>query len=93
MTLIRLVKTSEKGLRPLGHRSVEWRFDLCFQQKRRRGVGWAKKITRWSTFLVGFWADASPMFQGPVGGLKNCNLLSHTRMITRLAYIRSSVPL
>jgi hypothetical protein len=32
MTPIRQGKTSEKGLRPLGHRSVKLGFDFCFQQ-------------------------------------------------------------
>ena len=32
-------KNGEKGLRPLGHRSVEWHFDLCFQQRSYGGWG------------------------------------------------------
>jgi hypothetical protein len=39
MTPIRLAKTSEKGLRPLGHRSVELHFSFCFQQKAYPRVG------------------------------------------------------
>jgi hypothetical protein len=34
---------AKKRLRPVGHRSVEVGFDLCFQQKWVRGVGWARK--------------------------------------------------
>jgi hypothetical protein len=33
MTPIRLAKTTSKGLRPLGHRSVELELGVCFQQK------------------------------------------------------------
>src|SRR5438045_1739049 len=32
MTPIRLTKTTEKGLRPLGDSTVELHFDFCFQQ-------------------------------------------------------------
>jgi len=37
MTAIRQDKTSEKGLRPLGHRSVELHFGFCFQQNAYGG--------------------------------------------------------
>jgi hypothetical protein len=33
MTPIRQGKTTEKRLRPVGHRSVELRLGVCFQQK------------------------------------------------------------
>jgi len=39
MTPIRLAKTTEKGLRPLGHRSVELHFGFCFQQSAMGGWG------------------------------------------------------
>ena len=29
----------ENGLRPIGHRPVEWHFDVCFQQSGQRGGG------------------------------------------------------
>jgi len=45
MTPIRLVKTSEKGLRPLGHRSVELHFSFCFQQNVLGGWGRGLKDT------------------------------------------------
>jgi hypothetical protein len=31
------MKNGEKGLRPIGHRSVEFGFDLCFQQECQGG--------------------------------------------------------
>jgi hypothetical protein len=37
MTPIRLAKTTEKELRPLGDRSVELHFDVCFQQNAYGG--------------------------------------------------------
>jgi len=37
MTPFRQGKTGEKRLRPLGHRSVEWHFDFCFQQNAYGG--------------------------------------------------------
>jgi len=37
ITAIRLVKTTEKGLRPLGHRSVELHFDFCLKQNAYGG--------------------------------------------------------
>jgi hypothetical protein len=41
------MKSREKGLRPLGHRSVEMHFDVCLQQKRLCRVGvWLKDAGR-----------------------------------------------
>jgi hypothetical protein len=34
---IRPLKNAKEGLRPLGHRSVELRFDVCFQQSAMGG--------------------------------------------------------
>jgi len=45
MTPIRQRKTSEKELRPLGHRSVELGFDFCFQQNVYGGWGRGLKDT------------------------------------------------
>jgi hypothetical protein len=47
MTSIRLAKTIEKELRPLGDRSVELHFDFCFQQNAYGGWGpWLRVIGR-----------------------------------------------
>jgi hypothetical protein len=85
-------KNAKKGFRPFGHRPVEWQFAFCLQQNRRKGGGGGQKFTRRSTFFSRILADAFPMFRG-LSSARNCKLLSHTRMISRLAYIRSSVPL
>jgi hypothetical protein len=39
LTAIEALKNGKKGFRPLGHRSVELGFDLCFQQNAYRGWG------------------------------------------------------
>jgi hypothetical protein len=39
LTAIEALKNAKKGLRPLGHRSVELRFDVCFQQNAYGGWG------------------------------------------------------
>jgi len=45
MTAIRLAKTTEKGLRPFGDRSVELHFTFCFQQNAMGGGGRGLKDT------------------------------------------------
>jgi len=37
LSLIEALKNGKKGLRPFGHRSVEVRFDFCFQQNAYGG--------------------------------------------------------
>jgi hypothetical protein len=45
MTPIRRAKTTEKGFRPFGHRSVELHFGFCFQQNAYGGWGRGLKDT------------------------------------------------
>jgi hypothetical protein len=50
---IRAPKNVKRDFRPLGHRSVELGFDLCFQQSAMGGWGlWLKDISRGLRNLV-----------------------------------------
>jgi hypothetical protein len=54
MTSIRQAKMTEKGLRPLGHRSVELRLGVCFQQKPYPRVGYVagkhrQRAAKWAS--------------------------------------------
>jgi hypothetical protein len=46
LNAIRGQKNAKKGLRPFGHRPVEWQFAFCLQQNRTKGGGGGQKITR-----------------------------------------------
>jgi len=46
MNAIRGRNEAEKGLRPFGHRPVEWHFGFCLQQKWPRGWGRGERLPR-----------------------------------------------
>jgi hypothetical protein len=85
-------KKRKKGLSTVRSPSGRMAVCLLFATKPTEGGWGGQKFTRRSTFFSRILADAFPMFRG-LSSARNCKLLSHTRMISRLAYIRSSVPL